>query len=349
MKLFTGKRYICEIHRDLYDWINMQENIVDREKGIALVDEAFASGKRMSDWMKRKNSEAKKKILIIDYSWGKTWLPLYINALQKRGYRFKVWDGKTELIDDKPDVVLCTWADRDFTSHFPDAKHFMMMRRFELFHAPWKNFNWKKINALICCNPWIAAEMSEVLGKEKVYYLPNPIDPSLWNFKERGHGTKIGMVCRVHPVKNLPLAAQIFMSLPTGYELHIAGKIDDSSIWSYMKNVLWGKRLKFHEEISHKSLDSWWEQMDYCLSTSVSEGDPMNVLEAMAKGIKPIIHNWPGALNIFGPSMVFDTVPQALDMINGVSPYNSQEYLDFVKNENSVDLADRLAEMIDGV
>jgi hypothetical protein len=349
VKLFVDKRYICEIHRDLYDWINMQPNLIDREKGISLVDEAFHSGKRMSDWMKRKNTEAKKKMLIIDYPWGKTWLPLYIKAINKRGYAFSVWDGISEFNGEDPDVVLCTWADRDFTSKFPNARHFMMMRRFELFHSPWRTWNWEKIQRVICCNPWIAAEMAEVIGKEKPIYIPNPLDTSLWRFEERTHGVRIGMACRLHPVKNLPLAAQILMALPANYELHIIGKVDDSSIWAYMKNVLWGKRLKFHEPVPNGKMDFWWDKMHYCLSTSISEGDPMNVLEAMAKGIKPIIHNWPGAMNIFGNSMVFDTVPQAVEMICGDSPYDSKEYRDFVVSENSPELADRVAELIDGV
>jgi hypothetical protein len=36
-------------------------------------------------------------------------------------------------------------------------------------------------------------------------------------------------------------------------------------------------------------------------------------------------------------------------MICGDSPYDSKEYRDFVVSENSPELADRVAELIDGV
>jgi hypothetical protein len=39
--------------------------------------------------------------------------------------------------------------------------------------------------------------------------------------------------------------------------------------------------------------------MGVCLSTSLSEGNPNNVIEAMAKGIKPVVHAWPGAEDQF--------------------------------------------------
>jgi glycosyltransferase involved in cell wall biosynthesis len=233
----------------------MQPAIVDKEVGISLVDEAFHAGKRMSNWMKKEAQAKSKRVLIIDYPWGKTWLPLYINSFQQHGCKVALWDGKVDLKTDfvHPDVVLSTWADRDFTGTFPDASHTMMMRRFEFFHAPWRAWNWKKINALICCNPWIAEQASEdIMVSKKVSCIYNPIDTKLWDFKPHRHGKRIGMVCRVHPVKNLALAGQIMLSLPTGYELHIAGKEDDGgTMRAYLETVLWGKRVKWHGQVKN--------------------------------------------------------------------------------------------------
>jgi glycosyltransferase involved in cell wall biosynthesis len=350
MRLFTDKRYICEIHRDLYEWINMQPAIVDKEVGIALVDEAFHAGKRMSAWMKKENLSKWKRALIIDYPWGKTWLPLYINSFQQHGYKVALWDGKVDLKPDfvQPDVVLCTWADRTFTGAFPDAKHILMMRRFEFFHSPWRTWDWDKISAVICCNPWIANEVAQDLPAGKVTVIFNPIDTNLWDFKEREPGKRIGMVCRVHPVKNLALAGQIMLSLPTGYELHIAGKEDDGgTMRAYLETVLWGKRVKWHGQVKNEALNAWWNHMNYCLSTSASEGDPMNVLEAMAKGIKPVIHAWPGAKEMYPQDWVFDSAGMAAKMIEDF-PYESNRYLDWVTKNRPVSLADRVVKVCIG-
>jgi glycosyltransferase involved in cell wall biosynthesis len=287
------------------------------------------------------------KVLIIDYPWNKTWLPLYAKAINKLGHEVGVWDGKSQVeIKDIPDAVLCAWADRDFTEMFPDSRHILMMRRFEFFHASWMTHKWNKISALICCNPWIANQMKMALpGKPKeILYIPNPIDSSLWTYKERRHGKKIGMVGRIHSVKNYSLAAQILMALPESYELHIAGERNDTWIEIYLRELKL-KNLFLHGPIPNKELDKWWEDKNYCLSTATSEGDPMFVLEAMSKGIKPIIHSWPGAKEMYQESLVFSTIEEAALKI-GTEEYNSQSYRDFVKEKRSIDLADEVAKIV---
>jgi glycosyltransferase involved in cell wall biosynthesis len=88
-------------------------------------------------------------------------------------------------------------------------------------------------------------------------------------------------------------------------------------------------------------MDFWWEQCSYCLSTSLSEGNPNNVIEAMAKGIKPIIHNWPGAKDQFQDT--FDTVEQALGQFAG--DYNSEQYRDWISKNYSLKNIDKVVEL----
>jgi len=286
------------------------------------------------------------KILIIDYPWNKTWLPLYAKAINELGHEVAVWDGKGEVtLQHIPDVVLCTWADRDFTEMFPNSRHILMMRRFEFYHAPWINYKWDKVSALICCNPWIANQVRMGLPdhKDKIHYIPNPISPSSWTYMDRGHGKKIGMVGRIHSVKNYPLAAQILMALPDDYELHIAGERNDSWIEIYLRELKL-KNLFLHGPIQHSDLDRWWEDKNYCLSTATSEGDPMFVLEAMSKGIKPIIHEWPGAKEMYPVGWTFDSIERAKEIILS-SQYDSRQYRTFIEKHRPVVLADKVADI----
>lgn len=292
------------------------------------------------------------RVLIIDHPWKKTWLPIYAKSINKLGHEVGVWDGRSNVKIPTPDVVLCTWADRDFTDLFPKARHVLMMRRFEYFHSPWLRHNWDRISALICCNPWIANQMRQGISGHKtdIYYIPNPIDASLWTYKERGHGNKIGMVGRIHPVKNYPLAAQILMALPDDYELHIAGETNDSSVEAYLRG-LGLKNLFLHGPIPNRILDEWWEDKNYCLSTAISEGDPMFVLEAMAKGIKPIIHWWPGADEQYPGFTIFQAIRDAVDCIESDTiqyTCHSKRYREFVEQKRGVGLADKVAKIIVG-
>lgn len=196
------------------------------------------------------------------------------------------------------------------------------------------SWDWDKIDALVCCNPWIAGVVSKQIKNDSttVVSVRNSIDPEKWTFKKRSHGKKIGMACRVHPIKNLPLAVQIMLGLPDDYELHIAGPVQDPNIATYLVHAL-GDRVKLYGQIDREVLDEWWDDKNYCLSTSVSEGDPMCVLEAMAKGIKPIIHDWPGASEMYD---TFKRVDQAVGEIYNYSPYESRDYRETVCNNNGI-------------
>jgi glycosyltransferase involved in cell wall biosynthesis len=289
------------------------------------------------------------RVLIIDYPWEKTWLPLYAKAINDLGHEVGVWDGNSNARVKSPDVVLCTWADRDYTDLFPGARNVLMMRRFEFFHAGWLAYKWDKIAGLICCNPWIAAQVKKAIPDHvsKVHYINNPIDPSRWTFKKRAYSNKVGMVCRIHSVKNLSLAAQIIMA-SGGLILHIAGETNDSWIEVYLRHLL-GDSLVLHGRVPNEKLDDWWNWMEFCLSTSISEGDPMCVLEACAKGIKPIIHNWPGASDMYPREWLFDTVDEAIKMM--VNPdYKREEYRNFVVEKRPMSLADDVAKIVcDGI
>ena len=89
------------------------------------------------------------------------------------------------------------------------------------------------------------------------------------------------------------------------------------------------RKVYIYGQLEPEEMNLWLEDKNYLLSTAISEGCPNNVIEAMAKGIKPVIHNWPGAKEMF-PDLVFDTILEAKDMLSGYE-YDSQNYRDRVE------------------
>ena len=74
----------------------------------------------------------------------------------------------------------------------------------------------------------------------------------------------------------------------------------------------------------------WLADKQYLVSTSVIEGCPMGILEAMATGVKPIIAHFPGAEALFDRDYLFTTPEEFCRRI--VEPqYDSQRYRDFVE------------------
>lgn len=278
--------------------------------------------------------------------WDNAWVPYFQKAFEARGHEFVFM--KRPLAEPF-DVVLHGWATGE-TPIYEGARNIVFMRRYELYDGGLAKVQWRDVRDLICVNSWIRDIAEEVLESKgvgtKVHLIYNGTDPSNWRFKERVHGKRIGMACHVHPKKNLPLAMQVLAKLPEDYSLHVAGAIQDPCTAEYLNHL--GKVLRrkvyLYDHIPATQLSLWWEQMNYCLSSSMSEGNPNNVIEAMAKGLKPVVHNWPGAADQFPEDLRFSTAEEAAQMIVG-GAYESKRYRQIVEEKFSLANIERVVDL----
>lgn len=277
--------------------------------------------------------------------WDNAWVPYFKQEIERRGFEFVLH--KSGPLP-RSDVYIHGWSNGD-TQPVPGARNVFCLRRYELFDGGLAKVDWRNVDALIVCNSWIKEVVEEVFQKNKVqvpvHLVYNGTDINRWTFRDRKPNTRIGMACHIHPKKNLPLAVQVLENLPHDYELHIAGDIQDPCTAEYLNHIGTSikRRVYLYGHIPREQLDLWWEQFSFCLSTSISEGNPNNVIEAMAKGIKPVIHNWPGAKDQFG-KWVFDGAFQAAKDI--LSPdYQSSEYRDWVSKHFYLDNISRVIDI----
>jgi len=118
------------------------------------------------------------------------------------------------------------------------------------------------------------------------------------------------------------------------YKLYIAGKFQDARDVLYFNQMI--KEFGLEDNVIYEgwqdNLDIWLEDKNYILCTSILESQNISVMQAMAKGIKPIIHNFVGAKEIYPQCLIWNTINDALEMLID-SKYDSQEYNCFVKND----------------
>lgn len=276
--------------------------------------------------------------------WQNAWVPHFREEFEARGHQFGVFP---KFAPSDCDVVIHGWATG--TPVVPRAKNIVFLRRYELFDGGLAKVDWSKVSALICVNSWFKHVAETIFQHENikvpVHLIYNAVNLKKWSYTERKPGKRIGMACFVHPKKNIPLALQILATLPKDYELHIAGDIQDACLAEYLVHLSKSLDVSLYlgGQIPSTQLNDWWDQMDYCLSTSVSEGNPNNVIEAMAKGVKPIVHNWPGAQDQF-PEHLFNTVSEAVEMILS-SSYDSSQYRAQVEAQFGLDNIEKVVEL----
>lgn len=253
----------------------------------------------------------------------------------------------TEKIDPKrtTDVFMLMWCNQEAVNFINNyrgkAKIVLFIRRYEMYSSWIRALHASKVNQIIMVNDFFADKFQVRFGiRPKTIYNGIWIDD--WTYRERTHGKNIAMVGYILPKKNQGMALQILSELSTDYTLHLAGDVQDVCYLDYLDNYIetTGISVKYYGKVSN--MDEWLDDKDYILSCSYSEGCPNNVIEAMAKGIKPVVHYWPGC-----QFSAFSTINQAVKQITE-DGYDSLKYRKLAEKNFGIENYKKVAEIING-
>lgn len=151
----------------------------------------------------------------------------------------------------------------------------------------------------------------------------------------------------------MALAVEIMSLLPKDFTLHHIGipfnDLITGQLLSYIEYRGLSNRFVFEGHIEREDVPKWLEDKEIILSTSINEGNPNNVIEAMAMGIKPVINMWPGVREQFRTEWIFERAQQAADMIEDRFTYTPELYRKHVEREYSVENFKKIHTVIDEV
>lgn len=303
------------------------------------------------------------KVLVHRPDWANRWIPYFRKTLSNR---YEVVEtssdqaSELEQLSKDADVLISMWFNgivSYWTRFFPEKKIITYLRRYELFELGRldQDADFTAIDAIIFCNSalkhYFDISSFDKPGSTWLHY--NAVD--LTNFplkkgKEKTH--KIGMVGFTRHIKNAPLALMILEQLPEQYTLHFADKHREGRVISellFLAQEL-GVLHKFslYDFIHVDAMPKFYQDKDIILSTSMNEGNPNCVIEAMACGCKPVIYQWPGAKDQFPPSHVFRTVEEACGRITE-SRTEPEIYRDWIRQKYSLENIGKIHEVIESI
>jgi len=300
-------------------------------------------------WVRKKVVPKKKSRFVVG-----TVLAYRKGILSKKNFQFVVDTLLHTYLRDT--ASLLNWADVtwiEWASEFavalttikkPTGNLVVRLHRYEAFEDYPHLINWQNVDAAI----FVAKFMKEILDlsgvqidkitRSKVIY--NGVDLDRFKLQKRGSGLNIGWVALIDPRKNLALAVEIMSNLVKinkGYMLHVAGPFMDKEYEIYIKHLIersgLEQNVKFYGWV--EDIGEWWKDKQYLMSTSIHESFGYNIAEAMAMGIKPIIHDFYDAKELFEPQWLFGTIDEAVQMITS-DEYNSEYYRDFIEKRYSL-------------
>lgn len=223
-----------------------------------------------------------------------------------------------------------------------EKKIICRLHSYEAFADYPGDVNWSSVDKLI----FVAEHIRNFtvrrfnIDTSKTEVIPNGIDLSKLTFKDRKVGFNIAYVGYINYKKGPMLLLHAFKAIydsDNRYKLYIAGTFQDYRDVLYFEQMI--KEFSLENNVIYegwqKDLDRWLEDKNYILCTSILESQNMSVMQAMSKGIKPIVHNFVGAKTIYG-KYVWNTIQEACDMVFE-SKYNSKKYRNFIENNYSLD------------
>ena len=220
------------------------------------------------------------------------------------------------------------------------CKNIVRLHRFEAYTSWPKKVNWENIDVLILVGNThvkdaLLAQVPDIESRTRIVTIPNGVNLEKYYFTKRNAGKNIACVGYLNVRKNPMLILQCMQKLNyinPEYKLFFGGNFEDPMLEQYLKHMV--KALGLGDVVFfdgwQTDIVSWLADKQYIVSGSIGESQGMGILEGMAAGLKPVIHNFPGAEQIFGSKYLFNIAEQFCEQILS-QEYDSDEYRNFVE------------------
>ena len=212
----------------------------------------------------------------------------------------------------------------------------------EVWQGHYAAAHWGLVNDIIFIAPHIMELMppDQLVGMHedvKMHYIPHSVDLDKYRFAKREPGFDIAVVSERWMSKGVDYILQIALKLKQidpRYKIHWLGKRSD-----YPWELQYFDDFVQHNDLNieftnwldgDNPVDEFLEDKNYLLHGSHKEAFSMATAEAMAKGIKPVIHRFYGA-DALWPGMTWSSIDEAIEMITE-DKYDSESYRQYLIN-----------------
>ncbi len=222
------------------------------------------------------------------------------------------------------------------------CKVIVRLHRYEAYTDWAGQVNWDNVDTLITVgnrhvDKVLTRQVPSIALRTNMVGVPNGVNLDKFRFVERSRGKNIAFAANFRMVKNPMFLLQCMKKLNEidgEYKLFMAGKSLQLEVENYLKHMT--AALELERVVSwdgwQENMDQWFADKHYIVSTSVIESQGMGILEGMARGLKPVVHNFPGAEQTFTTRYLFNTAEEFCEQI--LSPeYQPQQYRRFVEEK----------------
>lgn len=209
----------------------------------------------------------------------------------------------------------------------------------EVWHGHHTESRWDVVDDLIFIAPHIKElaieNLPEMRDDLRIHVIPCAVNLDKWTYKERQPGFEIAVVSERWVSKGVSEILQIALKLKQidpRYKITWLGQRSDYP-WEHMYRDEFVEHHKLNLEFINvvDDVNEFLEDKNYLLHASHKEGFSYATAEAMAKGIKPVLHRFYGADDLW-PGMTWNSIDEAVEAIVGYEniDYDSTKYRQYL-------------------
>jgi glycosyltransferase involved in cell wall biosynthesis len=225
------------------------------------------------------------------------------------------------------------------------CRNIIRLHRFEAYGQWPSHVRWENIDTLIIVGNSFVEEallkqVPYIKNQTQLITIPNGVNLDRFEFIDKPRGKNIASVGYLNMRKNPMFLLQCMQKLhyiDPEYKLFFAGNFQDSMLEQYIRHAVQALKLAdvVYFDDWQEDVNGWLRDKHYIVSCSIGESQGMGLMEAMACGLKPVIHNFPGADQIFPCEFLFNIAEEFCEQICSAS-YEPQRYRRFVEDSYSL-------------
>jgi len=250
------------------------------------------------------------------------------------------------------DIVWLEWANElavHVTHTLPSLLGkvvFCRIHSYEVLGGYLPRIDWGKVTAVIFVADHvqkIACDLYPPLKHKQRFVINNGVDLNRFCFRRREPGYRLAVVGSINHKKNPSMWVHILgrlVKMDSRYVLKVAGQFQELRYKYYLETIIPEMGIKENIEFCGHidDIPDWLEKerINYLLSTSVFESFGYAIAEAMAMGIKPLIHHFPYADAVWPNNCLFVDIDELIGMLEETKDYNSKAYRHFIEEKYSL-------------
>jgi glycosyltransferase involved in cell wall biosynthesis len=254
------------------------------------------------------------------------------------------------------DIVWLEWANESAVSlsAHPTAltgkRVVCRLHSYEAFTPFITQIEWSRIHDLV----FVADHLRDITLKHNpaiaktvrhLHVIPSGISLDRFPYRNRRPGKNLAYLGSINYKKGPMLLFQAFASLSRrhpGYHLFIGGDVQDLRYLYYFQQLAQelGISGQIHMEGHIADVPKWFEDKNFIICSSVLESQYLAIMEAMACGIRPLIHNFVGARSIYPKDLLWNTIDDFISLVTE-GEYDSRRYRSFVEAHYSTQIQEK--------